>query len=121
MKQNTKNLEIGNLGEGIAVEYLRSKGYTILARNWRNKHGELDVVARKDSFVVAVEVKTRSSLNFGAPLEAITSTKVVRLRRLLAAWAAEHSACGVLLRIDGVGVTLQGDGSPLIEHVEGII
>ena len=57
--------DLGRRGEEAAVEYLREKGYSILARNWRNVHKELDIIAQEDDELVIVEVKTRSRIDFG--------------------------------------------------------
>lgn len=57
----------GISGERLAVEYLISKGYRILAQNFRYLKAEVDIIAQKDNYLVAVEVKTRSSIAFGAP------------------------------------------------------
>jgi putative endonuclease len=60
----------------------------VVARNWRSRSGEIDLIVRKDRLVVFCEVKTRTSERFGAPLEAVTPAKVRRLRRLAAEWLA---------------------------------
>ncbi|NJM41045.1 MAG: YraN family protein, partial [Anaerolineae bacterium] len=61
--------EVGAWGESIAAKHLEAQGYTILHRNWRHGHGELDIVARKGELVVFIEVRTRTSDAFGAPEE----------------------------------------------------
>lgn len=70
---------LGLNGESLAASYLQEKGYTILDRNWRSGHKELDLVVRKDSTLVVVEVKTRSSDNFGSPQDAVDERKIRRL------------------------------------------
>lgn len=114
------NRTTGQQGEYIAVIYLQSLGYQIIDRNWRSARGELDIIARDKHTIVAVEVKTRRGQGYGAPLEAITYLKTRRLRRLLFEWAHSVKPQAKNLRIDGIGVTLQQEESPLIEHVEGI-
>lgn len=69
------NKELGNFGETQACWLLKEKGYHILERNWRCPVGEIDIVARRGSMVVFVEVKTRRSLTYGVPREAVTSKK----------------------------------------------
>ncbi|MBX9718815.1 MAG: YraN family protein, partial [Microbacteriaceae bacterium] len=64
--------ELGRTGEQLAVEHLTAEGYTILDRNWRCAIGEIDIVARHGETTVVVEVKTRSGLGFGHPLDAVT-------------------------------------------------
>lgn len=67
---------LGGKGEDLAADYLVAKGYTILERNWRSGHKEIDIVARNNDEVVFVEVKTRFSEFFGRPEEAITPQKM---------------------------------------------
>ncbi len=116
--QQEKRQRIGRQGEDIAVAMLTDLGWEIMARNWRCTAGELDVIARDcDGTVVFCEVKTRSGLGFGAPLEAITHRKSQKLRQLTAVWLANHPAPKV--RIDAIGVLLGGP-EPVISHVRGI-
>ena len=77
--------EIGALGEQLAVEHLTALGLRVLTRNWRCRYGELDVIAADDAArtVVFVEVKTRTSDQFGGVSQAVTPNKVRRLRRLV--------------------------------------
>lgn len=114
------NRTLGVRGEALAVEHLEGLGYQILDRNWRyGRHGELDIVARDTYTVVAVEVKTRSGLKYGHPLEAITAAKATRLRRLLLAWTREHRP-RARLRIDAIGIVMQPNGRPCLHHLKGI-
>lgn len=114
------NRALGALGESIAAAYLEQQGYSVLERNWRNRHGELDIIARADGHFVAVEVKTRRGTGYGTPLEAITQRKLARLRRLLLDWARDHGRYGIGLRVDAVGVTLRPGEEPCIDHLRGI-
>jgi putative endonuclease len=78
----------GVAGEDRAAAWYAAAGYQILARNWRCRDGEIDLVAAHDGCVVFCEVKTRSSAAFGFPAEAVTRTKQDRLRRLAVMWLA---------------------------------
>ncbi|WP_430614904.1 YraN family protein [Flavobacterium sp. JP2137] len=71
--------DLGQWGERAASAYLTEKGYEILARNWRFKNLEIDLVALKDSVLVVVEVKTRTSTGFGLPQDFVTKAKIKRL------------------------------------------
>lgn len=115
-----KNQALGALGESLAARYLEDQGFQILEHNWRNRYGELDIVAFTDAHYVAVEVKTRSGSGYGSPLEAITQRKVARLRRLLLDWARSHGRYGIGLRVDAVGITLVPGAEPRIDHLAGI-
>src|SRR5690606_41974984 len=73
---------LGAAGEEQAAAWYRDRGYHVLARNWRCRDGELDLVVRRRHEVAFVEVKTRRSTRFGHPLEAVTATTQARLPRL---------------------------------------
>lgn len=112
---------LGATGEAIAARYLESRGFRIIDRNWRCAHGELDIVAYEASerALVFVEVKTKSGMGFGAPLEAITQAKARKLYQLAMLWQQETGRRAPVLRVDGVGV-LVGDRQPAITHIRGI-
>ncbi|MBO1901168.1 YraN family protein [Leucobacter weissii] len=117
----SRNRALGARGEAIAAAYLEDRGCRVLERNWRNGGaGELDLIVRDGDAVVAVEVKTRSGVGFGHPLEAVTATKARRLRRLLIAWTKERRPRAERLRIDAVGIVLRGGERPDIHHLRGI-
>ncbi len=114
--------EIGALGERLAVEHLESLGLRVLIRNWRCRYGELDVIAADDAArtVVFVEVKTRTSDQFGGVVHAVTPQKVRRLRRLAGLWLASQDRSWAGVRIDVVGVRIGRKRSPEITHLQGV-
>ncbi|MGE2690724.1 YraN family protein [Mycolicibacterium pulveris] len=114
--------EIGALGEQLAVDHLRSLGLRVLDRNWRCRYGELDVIVADDTarIVVFVEVKTRTSDQFGGVAEAVTPNKVMRLRRLAGLWLAAQDDRWSQVRIDVVGVRIGRRRTPEITHVRGV-
>jgi putative endonuclease len=111
---------IGAYGERVAARALTDQGMRILERNWRGRQGEVDIVALDGDEVVVVEVKTRSGPSFGHPAEAVTRTKVARLRRLAAEWLAEHDVSPAGVRIDVVSVLRRRAGAAVVEHVRGV-
>ena len=111
----------GRFGEDVAARYLGELGYELLDRNWRCPHGELDIVARHDGTLVFVEVKTRSSVDFGLPAEAVGRVKAQRLRVLAAAWLTAHRPAYGELRFDVVSVLLQRAGAAQVQHLQGAI
>ena len=113
--------EIGALGEQLAVDHLQSLDMKILARNWRCRWGELDIVAEDDrsGTVVFVEVKARTTTGFGGVEQAVTPEKVRRIRRLAGLWLAEKNQRWPQLRIDVIGVRF-GGRHPELVHLNGI-
>jgi putative endonuclease len=124
---NDNRQALGAHGEGLACEHLAARGYSLVDRNFRTRHGELDVVARDDRFLVFCEVKTRVIRGppgpFG-PLTAVGGRKRRQVREMARQWLAARS--GRLggrppeLRFDAIGVTLEPSGRLVgLEHVEG--
>lgn len=116
----------GQLGERIAEEHLTHRGYSIVARNFRTRYGELDLVAVDDRALVFCEVKTRiagTRRGPDGPLDAIGSRKRDRLRRMATQWLAETSNSARPrppdIRFDAIGVMLSPAGRLLaLEHLE---
>ncbi|MFN0284299.1 MAG: YraN family protein [Kineosporiaceae bacterium] len=111
---------VGEFGERLAAEHLRADGMEILDRRWRCPIGELDIVAVDVGCLVVCEVKTRRSVVTGTPVEAVTRQKMLRLRRLAAAWLAEHESGWPDVRIDVVAVLVPRRGAPEVEHLRGV-
>jgi putative endonuclease len=116
----------GEIGERIAEEHLSRRGYDIVARNFRTRYGELDLIAADDQSIVFCEVKTRvagTRAGPDGPLDAIGTRKRGRVRRMASQWLAE-TAAGERphppeLRFDAIGVILSHDGRLLaLEHLE---
>ncbi|MFD6951194.1 MULTISPECIES: YraN family protein [unclassified Nocardiopsis] len=110
---------LGGRGEDLAAAFLRRAGMRVLARNWRTPAGEIDIVARDGPVLVVAEVKTRTSVRYGHPVEAITPDKRRRLRRLGRAWAVRHRVPVHPLRVDGVCVLVSG-GRVFVSHERGM-
>lgn len=103
MTQGSRRLGIA--GEARAAAWYEAEGYEVLARNWRCREGELDLVVRRGATVAFVEVKARSSLAYGHPAEAVGPDKQRRLRVLARRWLAEAGGVrGEVLRFDVVAV-----------------
>ena len=119
VRLNAKDV-LGKHGEQLAAEFLQKAGFRILARNWRCAEGEIDIVAVDRRALVACEVKTRSSTEYGTPLEAITRQKRRRLRRLAVRWVVAHGVLFDEVRVDAVEVLRDRQGGFTIEHVRGV-
>ena len=104
---------LGAAGEWRAAEWYRARGYEVVDRNWRCRLGEIDLVCRSGDLLVICEVKSRSSVSFGAPEEAVTAAKRRRLRRLAARWLAEHRGRHPRVRFDVASVL--GDRVRVVE------
>lgn len=111
---------LGRRGEAIAARHLVDRGFAIVDRNWRCPQGEIDLVARQGRELAFVEVKTRSSVAFGHPLDAVTPAKLARLRRLAAAWCEAHPGEHDAIRIDAIGVIAPRFGEVQVEHLERV-
>lgn len=111
---------LGARGEQVAVEYLVRHGCVVLARNWRCRLGEIDVVVREGGAIVVCEVKTRSGDGYGTPLDAVTPAKAARLRRLAREWLRGWDRPCTQLRIDAIGVRCLPAGGFVVERVRGV-
>lgn len=108
-------------GEQIACDYLSKKGYRIIDRNFRRGYGEIDIIAVKDSVLVFIEVKTRSTNKFGTPLEQIAFYKIRSLIKTAEFYKTLNPKLPDSLRIDAVSVMLDNLGNTVsIEHIENI-
>lgn len=103
-------------GEQIAVEYLKKKGYVIIERNFRGRNTEIDIIAIDPSTgsgqvdtLVFIEVKTRTSNQFGSPFEAIAFWKLRSLKKAALYYKLLHQKLPELLRIDAVGIILKSN------------
>jgi putative endonuclease len=112
--------ELGRRGEDLVARWYEDAGYEVLARNWRCRAGELDLVLGRGRTLVFCEVKTRTSTRFGAPVEAITATKQRRLRSLALQWLADTGRRGRDLRFDVASVMMRRGEPPVIEVLEGV-
>ena len=114
--------ETGVLGESLALRYLLDEGYELVERNYRTRHGEIDLILRSSAdTLVFVEVKTRRGTAFGDPLEAVTPSKQARVRLMAEAYLAGKGTVFAdgfeEMRFDAVGILIVG-GENEIKHVE---
>lgn len=110
--------ELGRRGEDLAVRYLQQQGLVILSRNWRCRHGELDVIGTEADVLVVCEVKTRSSARFGEPSEAVDHRKVGRIRRTAGEWLSRHQVrTWVAVRFDVISVVAEPGRPVTFQHV----
>ncbi len=116
-----KRRDTGILGEKLAKDFLKKRGYHVMETNYRCHEGEVDIVARHKDFLVFVEVRTKTSLAFGSPQESITPAKKERMRAAAYYYQQTHDSLPSLWRIDFVAVTLNQQGETRIELIENAV
>ncbi len=118
-----KRRDVGILGEKLAKDFLKKRGYRIWETNYRCPEGEIDIIAKHKDFLVFVEVRTKTSLEFGSPEESITSAKKERMRATAFHYQQTHSNLPQLWRLDVVAIELNQKGKlsriELIENAVG--
>ncbi|WP_433565556.1 YraN family protein [Nocardia sp. CA-151230] len=115
-----QHLALGAQGEELAARYLAEAGMEIVARNWRCRFGELDVIAREGEVTAFVEVKTRRGLACGPPEEAVTYLKQQRIRAVAQHWLREQRGPWQRVRFDVVAVLLRPGRPPEIRHLKAV-
>ncbi len=109
--------QLGQQGEDIAAQYLQQQGYKILARNYRNRYGELDLICIKNAVLVFVEVKTRRTVTFGTAEEAITPKKIEHIRKVALHYISAAQVKHQEIRFDVIAVHMV-DGQPRLNHIQ---
>ena len=104
-----KNKRLGFKAESLACKLLQNKGYKILARNFRSKFGEIDIVAMDGDVLVFVEVKARNNLKFGNPVESVTEDKIRKITLTGQIYAEKNNMQDAKMRIDVVSI-IMNDG-----------
>ena len=114
--------QVGKLGEQAAQKHLKKRGYRIREMGFRCRHGEIDIIAQKKDCLVFVEVRTKSSLEFGTPEESITKSKKERLIASALTYTTTHQDIPSLWRIDVVAIELDERGkTKRIELIENAV
>ena len=108
--------ELGKLGEELAVEFLRKEGYEILETNWTFQKAEIDIIAQKETILAVVEVKTRSSLEFGLPQDFVKPKKIQLLVKAINEYVVSKDL-DIEVRFDIIAVHKE-DKSFAIEHLK---
>jgi len=111
-----KHNELGKIGEQIAVDFLIQKGYKIMARNWRFKKAEIDIIAKLGYVFAAIEVKTRSTDDFGDPQEFLKPKQKNLLVTAMNQYVVSNDL-DIEVRFDVIGI-VKNDQSTTIEHLE---
>ena len=110
-------ITLGKQGEDLAVNHLLGKGFTIIVRNYRQKTGEIDIIARDREWLVFVEVKTRKSTRFGQPFEAVTRKKQAQISRVALDYMNRNKLLDQPARFDVISILINKNGKAAIEHL----
>jgi len=117
-----KRKEIGAVGEKLAADFLKKRGYKIIQRNFRCREGEIDIIVQKDECLVFVEVRTKKNTAFGTPEESVTLSKREKLISLAETYLQACDKAPVSWRIDVVAVELTPDNRvSRLEHIENAV
>ena len=108
---------IGQTGEDLAVRFLESRGYEIVKRNYRQRIGEVDIIARDGGYLVFVEVKTRHGNRYGSPFDAVDYRKQRQISKVALAYMTRHRCLEVPVRFDVAAVFLS-DRTPRVEVIK---
>ncbi len=114
----TRQKIFGKLGEDCAAKFLEAEGYTIVARNFRIRSAEIDIIARRDELIIFVEVKARSSIRHGLPAEAVNLRKQKKIIEAAGVFLQDENFCDCACRFDVVEVYLRGELVEEINHIE---
>ena len=115
-----RHLELGRRGEEAAVAFLHERGMRVLARNWRCREGELDIVAMDwTKRLHFCEVKTRSGVGYGSGAESVTIAKRRRIRRLAQLWLSEFTQGWHELQFDVISVLWREGTEPELTYLPG--
>lgn len=112
-----KRLALGKKGEDLAAWYLQERGYSIVLRNYRERSGEIDIIARDGKTLVFVEVKTRQTGASYFPAEAVTRRKQAQIGRVAQEYLLRRNLYNEPARFDVVSVSMSPDGKAAIEHI----
>ena len=111
--------ELGKLGEDLACTYLKQRGYKILTRNYRKPVGEIDIICKIGEIIIFVEVKTRTSLEFGYPEEAVNNSKRKTIRTVARHYLQENNHYYKEIRFDVISILMQNKNqNQIINHIE---
>ena len=115
--EKPEHLQTGSWGEELAADYLRSKDYVILERDWHSGHRDIDIIAQQDGCIVFIEVKTRRSTEFGSPAQAVDYHKQQNLLRAINHYI-HYRHLDMPWRFDVISIVGLPGGHPDIEHIE---
>lgn len=114
------NQKIGLLGENLATKYLQKSGYTVIDRNFRCRQGEIDIIAKYKQEIIFIEVKTRTTLNYGNPAEAVTKVKQKHIEKAAKYYIYKNNLYNFFIRIDIIEIYIKKD-KYIINHIKQVL
>lgn len=114
---------LGKKGESLIIEYLKNKGFEIISTNFRSKFGEIDIIGKINNTIVFFEVKTRTTLRFGKPYEAVNKNKIKKIKKTIDFFLLKNPKFqDFKLRIDVISLILDKQDRPIeIKHFENVL
>ena len=115
--------QIGELGEDIAVKHLQNEGYLIIARNYRNKFGEIDIIAKKNNYLIFIEVKSRTSEDYLYLAENLYYTQIEHLKNTASYYFVENEKEIDNIRFDLIAIKINYSEKKAVEfkHFKNIL
>ena len=118
-KMNDSRIKVGKIGEALAIDHFKARGYEVRAQNYRTRSGEIDLIVQRGKRVVFVEVKTRRSSKFGIPQAAVTPTKQRQISKIALSYLQRHNLLDVPCQFDVVAIVLSWNFELIkLQHIE---
>ncbi len=119
--KDRRRIEAGRQGEEAAALFLRAQGFMILAKNWRCRLGEIDIIVKKDQEIRFIEVKFRKTHSFGYPEASVTRKKLSHLQAAAEIWLRQQPVIPIRYQFDVIALSLLEPKTPLqIEWIQGV-
>ena len=112
--------KFGIIGEKMAQKYLKDNKYEIIENNYYTRNGEIDIIASKNNYIIFVEVKTRTNLLDGIPIEAVNYNKIKHMKKAINYYLLKRKISNIDIRIDAVGVLINKNKC-IIQHIKDAI
>jgi len=113
-----QRLELGKIGEALALKYLKRHKYKIIEQNYKSRYGEIDIIAKDKDVLVFIEVKTRQSTEFGLPQESVDIRKQRQIAKVALIYLAKMNIQEIDCRFDIVAITYLPNQKPKIELIK---
>ena len=112
-------IRVGKIGEALAIDHFKARGYKIREQNYRTRSGEIDLIVQREKRVVFVEVKTRRSSKFGIPQAAVTPTKQKQISKVALHYLQTHNLLDTPCQFDVVAIVLSSKFELIkLQHIE---